>query len=145
MNTLTHLPPYVVLGKGRLGAVGQLFDGDTKFLQGLASVLGSCLQLTAVHCSQVLVTIVILNTARTSVHQSFMSLFCRHQFLYCHQLPAPLGPRLLLAVFRTHVEWFLAQSVTLPGGPSLCQLSPHGVVGSVDQETFVTPAVFLPP
>jgi hypothetical protein len=58
-----RLPPYVVLGKGRLGAVGQLFDGDMKFLQALANALG-CLQLSAAHCSQVLVTKAILNTAQ---------------------------------------------------------------------------------
>jgi hypothetical protein len=60
----SRLPPYMVLGKGRLGAGDQLFDGNTKFLQGLANALGSCLQLTVLHCSWVLVTKAILNTAQ---------------------------------------------------------------------------------
>jgi hypothetical protein len=87
-----RLSPYVGLGKGRLDAVGQLFNGDTKFLPALANRLGSFLQLTAVHCSQVLITKAILNTAQ-DVNPSKFDVSTLPA-----SVPALLGPRLLLAV-----------------------------------------------
>jgi hypothetical protein len=40
--------------------VGQLLNGSGKLLQGLTNELGPCFQLRVVHCSQVVVTIAIL-------------------------------------------------------------------------------------
>jgi hypothetical protein len=41
--------------------VGQLFDGSGILLQGVASVLGPCLQLVVISCGQVLVPKSFLN------------------------------------------------------------------------------------
>jgi hypothetical protein len=86
----------------------------------------------------------------------------RRRFLYC-QLPAPLGPRLLLAVFRTRVMWFLSHRGTRSGGPSwsvywvmsslvhvkpagFLQSScwvPHGGLGSIGQDARTSSTRFL--
>lgn len=52
---------------------GQLFDGGVELLQGIASALGSCLQLTAVCCSLVLVPKAVLK----GLYSFFVHLFFR--------------------------------------------------------------------